>query len=309
MDQYESLWEKDMPSGEAEKRAESLQKKGIHWVNFTEKDYPSLLKTIPDPPWLLYFRGDLSCCEEICVGIVGSRKISPYGRWAAHQLAEAAASHGAVVVSGMALGADTAAHKGALAGGGKTIAVLGCGVDICYPASNRQLMDEILENGAVISEFPPGTPGLPHHFPVRNRIVSGLSQLLVVAEAGLSSGSLITAELAAVQGRDVCAVPGNINLPASIGTNKLIRDGAIPILSPMDLVDLLGLEKGSAGTAVTLSEEERTLWKLLKENGEMTLDQLSRQTGRNIGQIQAFVTILEMKGVLHSAMGKIFLAN
>ncbi|MBE6031971.1 MAG: DNA-protecting protein DprA [Clostridiales bacterium] len=296
---------------DAQKKAQAMQKKGIHWVNFTEEEYPSLLRDIPDPPWLLYFRGDISCCEDVCVGIVGSRKISPYGKWAAHHLAETAASHGAVVVSGMALGADTAAHEGALAAGGKTVAVFGCGIDLCYPPSNEKLMERILEEGAVISEYPPGTPGFPFNFPVRNRIVSGLSHAVVVAEAGLSSGSLITAELAVTQGREVLAVPGNINQPTSIGTNKLIQDGATPLVTAMDLVEALGLKKKKAPARriPELSSEERDLVDRLAENGEMTRDQLCRLTGRKPSEINALVTVLEMKGILHSSIGKIFLAN
>lgn len=179
-------------------------------VELDSEDYPPLLRFIKDPPKRLYYSGDLSLCKTLCLAVVGARHGSPYGRWAAYQIARKAAEYGVTIVSGMASGVDSAAHKGALDVRGKTIAVLGCGADICYPKSNLELMQKIRKTGLILSEYPPGSRPLAFQFPLRNRIISGLSRAVVIAEAGLSSGSLITAERAAEQGREVFAVPGNI---------------------------------------------------------------------------------------------------
>ncbi|MDR1068355.1 MAG: DNA-processing protein DprA, partial [Clostridiales Family XIII bacterium] len=193
--------------------------------------FSARLSQLSDPPERLYCIGDVSLLNHTpAVAIVGARRATSYGKWAAQTIARRLAEQGVCVVSGMAEGADTAAHVGALECGGKTIAVLGCGIDICFPLSNRALKRTIEGSGLVVSEYPPGMPGAKYTFPQRNRIISGLSAAVVVAEAGVTSGSLITAECAADQGREVYAVPGNINRLLSAGANKLIRDGAKPLV-------------------------------------------------------------------------------
>lgn len=282
----------------------------IKTVRIDEDDYPPLLRLVKGAPETLYYRGDIRVCHRTCLAVVGARKGTAYGRWAAGRIGERAAACGLTVVSGMAYGIDTAAHKGALEGGGCTAAVFGCGVDICYPESNRKLMEQIIETGVAISEQPPGTQPFPGCFPARNRIISGLSIGTVVVEAGLNSGSLITAGTAAEQGRELFAVPGNINNIYSIGANKLIQDGAIPVVVIDDIFDYLGVERPlPEGAAEKLGKDEQLLVKIIAESGECTLDRLCRVTGKPLPELSALVTILEMKGLVQTALGKIFVAK
>lgn len=284
---------------------------GIERVRLEESGFPALLRQIPDPPKALFFEGDLSLADGPCLAVVGARKATGYGKWAAGAIARRAAEHGITVVSGMAGGIDTAAHRGALETGGATIAVLGCGIDICYPAANKELYGEIRRRGLLLSEYEPGTSPLPYRFPQRNRIISGLSRAVVIAEAGLASGSLITAERAADQGREVFAVPANINATSSIGCNKLIRDGATPIVVVDDVLDAMGVGERRAflpGRA-PLGRDEEDLLRLVAGESETTLDFLVRRTGRCAAEIGALVTVLEMKGELVTSMGKIFIAK
>jgi DNA processing protein len=194
-------------------------------LSLSSSDYPEYLKEIFDPPTVLYYFGDVKP-DDVCMGIVGSRKSSEYGKNTAKSFASKLSQNGFAVVSGMARGIDTKAHEGALESEGKTYAIIGSGLDIVYPPENKKLMQKIIDNGAVISEFPPGTKPNPYNFPIRNRIISGMSLGVIVVEAGLRSGSLITANLALEQGRDVFAVPGNINRIINKGSNKLIKEGA-----------------------------------------------------------------------------------
>ena len=198
------------------KKAKNADRKdGIREIKMESEDYPLLLRQIQKPPKLLYAIGDISILKQKCVAVVGARKASSYGKWAARNIGKRLAEYGVAVVSGLAYGCDAEAHLGALDAGGRTVAVMGCGIDICYPAANRQLRRRIAENGLIISEYPPGTQPRPYMFPQRNRIISGLCEAVAVAEAGLSSGSLITASCAAEQGRLVFAVPGIYRLPAA----------------------------------------------------------------------------------------------
>ena len=271
--------------------------------------YPELLRHIKNPPASLYYRGEPAVLQEPCLAIVGSRKASSYGSWAAYELAKRAASYGITVVSGMAYGIDAAAHKGALDGGGKTAAVLAGGVDICYPAAHKDLMNRILQQGVVLSEQLPGTQALPGMFPVRNRIISGLCRGTVVAEAALKSGSLITAERAAEQGREVFAVPGNINQLYSFGANKLIRDGAIPITSFDDVLDIFDLERRDAAKknapAPKLSAREQQILDCLQREGELSLNRLAERLQLDPGELAAEITYMEIKGLVVTAFGKV----
>lgn len=287
-----------------------MNKKNIESVNYGESHYPDLLKYIDGPPKRLYYRGDISLASRPAIAIVGARKATSYGRWVAYNLAGRLAQYDIVSVSGMAYGIDTYAHKGSLENGGKTIAILGCGVDICYPASNRKLLEEIYEEGLVISEYEPGTPPLPYRFPMRNRIISGMAISTVIAEAGLKSGSLITAECAVEQGRNVYAVPGNINSVYSVGTNKLIRDGAIPITLLDDIIEDLGIKRTySLEEKEKLGKDEAMILCLVEKYGEINSDFICNETGKSPATVNALVTILEMKGILQTALGKIFIAK
>lgn len=198
-----------------------------------DKNFPWFLANMEDAPQTLYCLGDISLLNMPSIAVVGARKCSDYGQKVASRIGEMLANSGYVTISGMALGIDTHAHRGALSAGGKTIAVLGCGPDICYPSGNGELYRNICNHGLVVSEYMPGTRPKPWHFPRRNRIISALSQGVVVVEAGLKSGSLITAETAATQGREVMVIPGNINSSYSLGANKLIQDGAT-IITQLD---------------------------------------------------------------------------
>ncbi|MEZ4674686.1 MAG: DNA-processing protein DprA [Caldilineaceae bacterium] len=206
-------------------RAEKLNVTVLTW---DDTEYPNNLREVDNPPPVLYVRGQLTVQDTVAIAIVGTRRASAYGREVAHMAATEFAHNQVTVVSGLALGVDAIAHKAALSANGRTVAVLGSGVDQLYPAQNRALAEQIIANGAVISEYPLGTRPEAGNFPPRNRIISGLSRGVVVIEAGQQSGSLITASFAADQGRDVFAVPGSILHPGSSGCNQLIRDGAIP---------------------------------------------------------------------------------
>lgn len=273
--------------------------------------YPELLDTIGNPPAKLYYAGDISIVNMPCLAIVGSRKATPYGRWAAFNIAKHAAEHGVVIVSGMATGIDTCGHLGALEGGGKTISVLGCGPDICYPNKNKELMSRIERLGLILSEYPPGRKPAPWQFPARNRIISGLAYAVLVVEADLDSGSLITAGNALEQGREVFAVPGNINSIYSRGTNKLIQDGATPLTSIDDILDLLSIRgnRSYVSKGNQLSEEEKEVLNLIAEYGMLSLDRLCVISQKPPSKIGAIVTILEMKSEIKVSMGKIHVAK
>ncbi len=287
----------------------------INKVHIHEEAYPDLLKEIPKPPDPIYYTGDLGLAERICVAVVGSRRATAYGCKNAEALGKKLAGRGASVVSGMAKGIDSCAHRGALSvrwqgSRGSTIAVLGCGIDVCYPASNKKLRDEIAASGLILSEYPPGTQPARYMFPQRNRIISGLSAATVVVQAPGSSGALITAEMAAEQGRTVYAVPGNIDSACNLGSNKLICDGAVPLVVLEDLLTDMGLGRAEAQDfEKNLGEEERRLVSILAREGEMTEEQLCAASGRPASLVSGIVTILEMKGVICIYLGKIFIAK
>lgn len=282
----------------------------IREIGIGDSIYPPLLKEIKDPPKKLYCAGDVELLRSRCVAIVGSRKMTEYGRWAGEKLGEVSAAGGLTVVSGLALGIDACAHRGALKGKGKTIAVLGCGLDVVYPVHNRNLKDQIEREGLLISEYPLGFTGTRYSFPARNRIISGLSEAVIVVEAGINSGALITAAHGGDQGREVYAVPGNINSKYSLGVNLLLRDGATPLVIPDDLLRDLGVEqKSEQAVEEKLGEDEKKMLQVLKKQGELSLDDLSRRLGFSIGKTSGVVTILEMKGITYTALGKVFVAK
>jgi DNA processing protein len=269
-------------------------------------EYPELLNQIENPPEKLYYTGKLYLCKTRCLAIVGSRKATAYGKWAAYNIAKRAADHDITIVSGLARGVDSYAHKGALDAGGNTIAVLGCGIDICYPKENKSLMKAIAKKGLVISEYPIGSTPLRHHFPLRNRIISGLSETVVVVEASLNSGSLITADYALNQGREVFAVPGNINNILSIGSNKLIQDGATPIVVIDDILEAFSIKERKE---IELTKDERIILRFIKEHGEITTSYLSKISRKPASVVSDLVTNLEMKGKVQTSSDKIYIAK
>lgn len=224
-----------------EQVAERIQNLGVQVLTWDDETYPRHLKEIDQPPPVLYVRGNLKAEDEWAVAMVGTRKVTAYGRQVAEEVATALAHNGVTIVSGLARGVDSIAHQAALNAGGRTLAVLGNGVDLIYPPENCKLADQIMQQGALVSDYALGTQPDGQNFPPRNRIISGLSLAVIIVEAGDTSGALITAGFAAEQGRDVFAVPGNINAPQSRGTNRLIRDGAQPLLSPQDVLEALNL--------------------------------------------------------------------
>ena len=218
-------------------------RKEIKILTWEDADYPDKLMNIDQPPPVIYIRGSIKPEDRWAVAIVGTRRVTSYGRQVTEQVSTYLARNGLTVVSGLARGVDGVAHQTTLANNGRTIAVLGSGIDQIYPPEHRQLAEKIIENGAVISDYHPGTPPDAGNFPPRNRIISGLSLATVVVEAGETSGALITATFAAEQGREVFAVPGPIYAPQSKGTNRLIREGAQPLLDPVDIMESLNLRK------------------------------------------------------------------
>ncbi len=280
----------------------------IEIITKDSPEYPEHLKSIPDAPERLYFSGDIRLIEHPLIAIVGTRRCSPYGRWAADKIAERIARCGVSVVSGMASGIDTAAHKGCIKGGMPTIAVLGTGVDICFPASNRQLHERIAAEGLLISEYPPGEGGRPAYFPQRNRIISGLSKSVIVVEGAPKSGSMITAKLALEQGRDVFAVPGNIDQPNSRGVNKLIADGAYPILELESVCEVLGIGITEKQKIIrTLSEEEIMLLGFISEQPGTTIEYAAFKTGTDFLTASTLATGLELKGLVSVRGQRVFL--
>jgi len=274
---------------------------GVHVVTLFEDDYPANLRQIDAPPPLLYVRGALMPNDSWAIAIVGTRRASVYGREVAHSLSRDLVTNGITIVSGLALGVDTVAHNSALHNQGRTIAVLGSGVDQIYPPANRGLASAIAENGAVISEYPMGTRPDANNFPPRNRIISGLSRGVVIVEAGERSGALITAKFAADQGRDVFAVPGSILHPGSAGCNNLIQQGAIPLLHVNDILTHLNLEQAysqqAARATIAADPQEAALLGYLNKE-PLQLDDLVRQSALPAPQVAGLLTLMELKGLV-----------
>ena len=280
---------------------------GIKNLDITDSGYPEILKLIKDPPTSLYYSGNIELLSNRSISIVGARKATAYGLETAEKMGRKTGEAGLTVVSGMADGIDTAAHRGAINTVGGTIAVLGCGIDMETGERRKRVLDRIRSGGLVISEYPNGYPASKYTFPRRNRIISGLSAATVVVEAGFNSGSLITAELAAEQGRCVYAVPGNIDSGMSLGTNKLIKDGAVPVVSINDILIDAGVYNNEE--TKKLGRDEKLIYDILSENGEMRLDQLCAAAGKRKSIVSSIVTILEIKGLVFTSFGKIFIAK
>ena len=282
----------------------------FHVVEYEDRDFPILLKEdyIRGRIKKLYYRGDLSVLKAPCAAVVGSRNISSYGRWVGETLGKKLAENGVTVVSGLAKGMDSQAHRGCLKHGGKTVAVLGCGIDICYPSDNFHLKKDIEKTGLVISQFPPGTKPMKYNFPIRNEIIAALSRIVIVGEAGINSGAGITAELAAEQGKTVMAVPGNINTAFSLGTNKLIQEGAVMVANLDEVLREMGIEPADLQFVhQNLGITEMKIYKILSERGEVTLDELCEISCMAPSKVMGIITVLEMKGIVATSRGRIFL--
>ena len=280
-------------------------------IDIDSVEYPARLREIPDPPEQLYCTGNTALLNERSVGVVGARKNTVYGKNVAVMIGRRLAESGLTVTSGLALGIDGYSHEGALEADGKVIGVLGSGIDHMTPQRNRSLMKRGLENGGlVVSEYPPGTEGFKSNFPARNRIISGLSEALVVVEAGLDSGSLITAKFASDQGRTVYAVPGNINSQTSIGCNLLIRDGAVPLIIIDDMIrDIGAMPKKTDAANSDLDEDERLVFDAVRQMSGATMEEIISITGLSSGLANSLVTIMEIKGVVESYAGRIYLSR
>jgi len=293
---------------EVENLKRRVRELGAGIVTLADPSYPELLSRIADPPPVMFFQGDPAVLGRPAVAIVGARRASELGRRFAFSLARQLAERGVVVVSGLALGVDGAAHEGSLRGGGPTVAVLGTGIDISYPAAHRHLGRRIVENGILLTEFVPGSGPDRHHFPRRNRIVSGLSHAVVVVEAGEKSGSLITARMALEQGREVFAVPGPPGLPGSRGVNRLLKDGAQLLESAEDIFAALpwleGNESRSAagcpqtsGRRPTLSPEQALVVAALGPD-ELPFDELCNRLAWDASRLSRVLLELELDGML-----------
>jgi len=308
----------------AEEESARVREIGGDVLILDDGSYPYLLREIADPPITLYVKGDWQTCFDApCVAVVGSRRCSTYGENASEMLSRDLATNGVCVVSGLARGIDTAAHRGAIAAKGKTIAVLGTGIDGVYPKENAKLFNQILDaGGAVVSQFPLGTPPLRDNFPYRNRIISGLSLGVLLVEASERSGSLITARLAMEQNREVLAVPGNITSKNSFGTNYLIKSGAKLVQQWQDVVSELPAEIAAALlppkidgekakenpqpelVPAGLDENERRIWQRLSADEATHIDNLLEESELSFGDLSAALLGLEMRELIRTLPGK-----
>jgi DNA processing protein len=319
-----------LSSGESGRRAEALlaraESLGLSVTTPDDDDYPKRLRNLPDPPPALWRRGDWRDDDAVAVAVVGSRRPSPYGRLMAEQFGRELSRVGATVVSGLARGIDGIAHRAALDAGGRTIAVLGCGIDRYYPEEHRSLQEAIGRQGAVLTEFPLGAPPLAHHFPRRNRVISGLSLGVVVVEAGERSGSLITARLALEQGREVFAVPGNLGAGGSVGTNRLIKAGATLVEGIDDILSAVAaqLERrpavdssptGHAPRARIAAGTRPVTEPLTTDEGALIehvgseprhMDELAVRSGRPVQQVAVLLLSMELKGAVRQLPGNFY---
>jgi DNA processing protein len=289
-----------------DKEMGKLAKFGIKALILADDDYPQILKEIADPPGILFVRGEILPCDELAIGVVGSRKYTNYGERATEKLVGPLASKKITIISGLALGIDTLAHRAALSSGGRTLAVLGCGLDQIYPSSNVRLADQIIQGrGAIISEFPLGTPAYRSNFPMRNRIIAGLSIGTLVVEGAVDSGSLITARAALDYNREVFAVPGSIFSDTSEGPNRLIQMGAKAVLEAKDIltelnIDQTKLEK-EAQIIIPDSQNEEIVLRLLGK--PRLVDELIVESKLTPTLVNTTLIMLEMKGVVTNLGG------
>lgn len=281
-----------------------IYEKGIKVLISDDSAYPRKLKEIDQSPPVLYLLGEFTTPDEWAVAIVGTRRMTGYGKQVTNALANFLASRGITIVSGMARGIDAIAHQVALQAGGRTIAVLGSGVDVVYPPENRHLYEEIIQHGVVLSDYAPGTVPDGINFPPRNRIISGLSSATIVVEAGRKSGALITSTFAAEQGREVFAVPGNIFAPQSQGTNYLIQQGARPLVDFDEILEVLQFQnvqqQQAARQLLPVSEVEEQLLDVMGDH-PIHVDEIHFKTGISMDVVTSTLTMMELKGIIYHA--------
>lgn len=285
---------------------ERVERAGVAVVTLDDRSYPPLLKNVIDAPPLVYVRGQIEPADELALAVVGTRRMSVYGKQVCERIVREVAGRGVTIISGLARGIDAAAHRAALEVGGRTVAVLACGVDAVYPAEHQGLAREVAEHGAVISEYPLGSNPDPGNFPARNRVISGMSRATLVVEAGETSGALITANFALDQGRDVLAVPGSIFSPGCVGTNRLIQSGAKPILDVNDIfeeLDVVTVGQQLEFRAVAPDDPvERSLLDVL--TGEPThVDEIVRRLALPVASVSSALALLELKGMARHVGG------
>ena len=287
-----------------EHELERIDKAGAHILTPDDEDYPPLLKPLPDAPPVLYVKGKLTAEDATAIAVIGTRKATNYGIAIANEMSKQLAEQGVSIISGLAQGIDAAAHRSALAGGGRTIAVLGCGIDRVYPREHTHLAQDIIQNGALVSEFPLGIPPEGRNFPRRNRIISGMALGVLIVEAPEKSGAIITASIAAEQGRDVFAVPGNILSTTSSGTNRLIQDGAKLVMRVDDILNELQIAKTRAESHIRLASalahpENELEGRVMQQLGvePIHVDEIARVCGLPIAVINSALTMLELKGL------------
>jgi DNA processing protein len=285
---------------------QSITESDVTVLTLLDEAYPALLREIEQAPPVIYVKGALTQADDFAVAMVGTRRVTAYGQQVTRDTSTYLAGHGLTIVSGMARGVDALAHQHALQTGGRTIAVLGCGVDVVYPPEHRQLAEAIAENGAIISDYPLGTQPEGINFPPRNRIISGLSLATIVVEAGERSGALITADFAVEQGRDVFAVPGNVFSPASRGTNRLIQKGAYAMVSPQDVLDVLDLAqvedfKDARQTLPADTTEAKILQVMDYE--PIHVDEICHEVNLPVEKVSAALTMMELKGMVQHVGG------
>ena len=278
----------------AEKESERLEEHEIKFFTVNDREYPNKLRNIQNPPLGIYVKGNWSKFLGVnSIGIVGTRRCSSYGRHVAYSIGEALSNSGIAVVSGGALGIDTAAHSGCIKAGGTTIAVFGTGINVVYPQKNTELFEKITENGALVTEYPFGVHGNAWHFPERNRIIVGLSDRLVVAEAPLASGAMISARLALEAGVEIWSVPGQITDKLSEGTNKLLRDGAIVLDDIAEFIEIVGgggnqflIPFPKENTSIIITDDEKIILRILGQIGNKTLDEIVTESKMSLQQVQ-----------------------
>lgn len=298
-----------------DREIENAGRQDIRIITLFDKEYPEALSHIDNAPAILYLKGRLIAEDTFALAVVGSRIMSEYGRKIASDLSYELALSGLTIVSGMARGIDTLSHAGALKAGGRSIAVLGCGLDVCYPPENKDLMNAICRSGCVLSEFPLGTRPDRGNFPRRNRLISGLSMGVLVVEATARSGSLITARFALEQGKEIFAVPGNITSITSEGTNTLIKLGAKPVQSAEDVLEemspkIKGLLRSvktavSAAGRLEINDEEKAICNILGSDSKH-IDNIARELGIPAARLSGLLLGLEMKGIVRQTAGNIF---
>jgi DNA processing protein len=291
--------------------AEQIHNQGIEVLTWEDAAYPTRLNEISQPPPVIYTRGSLIPEDVWAVAVVGTRRATAYGRQVADEIGATLARSGVTVVSGLARGVDAIAHQAALQAGGRTLAVLGSGVDCIYPPENRRLAEQIIDHGALISDYPPGTSPDAANFPPRNRIISALSRAVIIVEAGKSSGALITAAFAAEQGREVFAVPGNIYAPQSQGTNLLIQQGARPYLDAQELLEILNLaqvaDHRAARSVFPTDALEVQLYAVLGSE-PLHVDDIRAQTNLPIEKVSSALVLMELKGFVRQVGGMQYVA-